>query len=755
MRVNRRALWVAFGLSAILTGSARQVEAQTVSRSWTCWSSSVMAAGPFAASATLDALCRSAVAPASSIRLDQPSAPGTAAAVAAPRPPASLAATVVGRRVFLNWVAAENGDPPSSYVLEAGSSSGRIDLASADTASTVTTLIATEMPAGATFMRVRSRNGRGLSGPSNEVRVVVGNTGDCGGLKALAPSSLQGVVNGDAVTLTWSPPPAGCMPEFYMISAGSVPGSSDVASFSVGNTTTFTAVNVRTGSYYLRVRSYTAAGAGAFSNQTHVSVGADPCRAPDPPDSPAATVFGTTVLLTWSAGSGTPTDFIIETGSAPGLSNLAASNTGSSSTALAASAEPGTYYVRLRARSRCGTSGPSREITVDVPKPTLCASPAHPYVHGTGFQRRSTLAVGGVVADYLARSVWGDHWKGAHLLDVLKENGFASIRVGVTTISAADLSRTAPANWGSLAWKNEYWSSREYAERIVREAAERGIQSTLFLFLSADAAFAGKQKGPPEWEGLSVADTAARLREYTRETAQYFRDKGLKIAAYEIGNEIDFGILDFSTSGRIQVPPGMDVTRNLQWMRDNVWNVEAPLLRAAITGVRDASPDARIGLHIAGLAVGDGNAFPEAFFDAMVEHGVDFDYAGLSQPYAYAPWDLDRVSTECWFQRVAELTDHIGGLGRPVVFSEASYPSDPATTEAQPMQDWPFSPAGQARWVREYLKFVSNQPNVSGFFYFYPDFHPGIDQSLGHSGLFDARDHPMPALGEFRVNLPR
>jgi hypothetical protein len=71
------------------------------------------------------------------------------------------------------------------------------------------------------------------------------------------------------------------------------------------------------------------------------------------------------------------------------------------------------------------------------------------------------------------------------------------------------------------------------------------------------------------------------------------------------------------------------------------------------------------------------------------------------------------------------------------------------------MQDWPFSLAGQARWVREYLKFVSNQPNVSGFFYFYPDFHPGIDQSLGHSGLFDARDHPMPALGEFRVNLPR
>lgn len=104
---------------------------------------------------------------------------------------------------------------------------------------------------------------------------------------------------------------------------------------------------------------------------------------------------------------------------------------------------------------------------------------------------------------------------------------------------------TLPLTGGDYQRNSEpaWWSSREYTAQILREAAARGMRLDVFLFLSDREASAGAQNAPSAWRGLSVADTAVKVRESAFDTAKYFASQGLNVEVYEIGNEIDFGIL--------------------------------------------------------------------------------------------------------------------------------------------------------------------------------------------------------------------
>jgi hypothetical protein len=80
---------------------------------------------------------------------------------------------------------------------------------------------------------------------------------------------------------------------------------------------------------------------------------------------------GGSVSFVWTTPSGNPSTYVIEAGSAPGLTNLVNSDLGSAATTLTATGvAAGTYYVRVRAKNSCGVGPASNEIVVSILAPT-------------------------------------------------------------------------------------------------------------------------------------------------------------------------------------------------------------------------------------------------------------------------------------------------------------------------------------------------------------------------------------------------
>jgi len=234
------------------------------------------------------------------------------------------------------------------------------------------------------------------------------------------PTDLTATSSGSSVTLAWSAPAGGDPAQSYVIEAGTASGLANLVSFSTGNTaTTFSASGVGNGTYYVRVRASNSAGISSPSNESVLVVGSTACTAaPGIPGNLSGTASASgTVVLTWTAASGTPTSYVIEAGSATGLANLANSDLGGAAlTYTANNVGGGTYYVRVRAKNACGVSSQSNEfrlvvstttsstVTVTSVSPTSgsAAGGTSVTISGSGFKAGAAVTVGGTAATNVA-----------------------------------------------------------------------------------------------------------------------------------------------------------------------------------------------------------------------------------------------------------------------------------------------------------------------------------------------------------------
>jgi len=214
--------------------------------------------------------------------------PRSVPAVTAPAAPIALIGSAAGNTVTLTWTLPSTSDVASSYIVEAGSAPSLADLANFDTGEPATSLIASGVPAGTYYVRVRAKNTVGVSPPSNEVVITVGSGSAPCASAPNAPSGLAASAVGATVTLLWSAPIGGCPPTGYVIEAGSAPGLANLANENTGTTvTSFTAGGVGNGTYYVRVRAANPIGLSAASNEATLIVGSAPTPPPPPPPPPS------------------------------------------------------------------------------------------------------------------------------------------------------------------------------------------------------------------------------------------------------------------------------------------------------------------------------------------------------------------------------------------------------------------------------------------------------------------------------------
>ena len=89
-----------------------------------------------------------------------------------------------------------------------------------------------------------------------------------------------------------------------------------------------------------------------------------PCSLPGSASPFSFSKNGALVVLVWAAAP-QASDYVIEVGSAPGLSNILVAPLGAA-TSFTAVAPPGRYHARIRGRNQCGLGPPSNEILVVV-----------------------------------------------------------------------------------------------------------------------------------------------------------------------------------------------------------------------------------------------------------------------------------------------------------------------------------------------------------------------------------------------------
>lgn len=181
-----------------------------------------------------------------------------------------------------------------------------------------------------------------------------------------APQNLAAAVSGSLVTFTWDAPTTGGVPSEYVIEAGTFSGSTNVVFVATGSLARSITASAPPGTYYVRVKARNANGIGAPSNEVVVNVAG--AGVPQAPVGLTYSKSGPLVQLSWGppAGGSLPTSYLLEVGSQAGASNIATFDLGLS-TSVQATAAPGTYFVRVRARSAGGVGPPSNEVVIQVP----------------------------------------------------------------------------------------------------------------------------------------------------------------------------------------------------------------------------------------------------------------------------------------------------------------------------------------------------------------------------------------------------
>lgn len=246
----------------------------------------------------------------------------------------------------------------------------------------------------------------------------------------------------------------------------------------------------------------------------------------------------------------------------------------------------------------------------------------------------------------------------------------------------------------------------EHTVAMARRISQAGMEVLIDFHYSDTWTDPGAQGVPSAWlpdapEGLTDA-----VAEHTRSTLLAIRDAGVDVAAVQVGNEINPGMLwPWGQTWDVDPDDGVDGAR---------YDDLARFLTAGSLAVTEVFPAAEVMLHLTNIH--DGVDGLTSWFDEIVRRDVPFDVIGLSY---YSYWhgtlmDLQRA--------ISTLADR---YERDVIVVETAYaftleddPDSPfENIVAEPSQlaeGYPASPEGQAAAFRAVQDVTVSAPSTGG-----------------------------------------
>ncbi len=257
----------------------------------------------------------------------------------------------------------------------------------------------------------------------------------------------------------------------------------------------------------------------------------------------------------------------------------------------------------------------------------------------------------------------------------------------------------------------------DYVKKLGKRVKDAKMNFLLDIFYSDTWTDVGQQWIPASWNydrNTATATLAAKVKSYTTEVLNALVAYGAKPDFIQIGNEVSYGMLWDNATNK-------NKSNAFYFDKDyNKYSSQivrfATLLKAAAEGVRASDcASAKIVLHCERTL----RSTDTKNFYLWVEQAgfTDYDIIGLS----YYP---------IWHGMLSDLSATLNALqttfpSKQIHLVEIGYHNNSnfsvGSKEYNTSSTWPYSPAGQASFLKDLISTLANYENATGLYYWQPE----------------------------------